>query len=258
MSPGSNLAVRSGLPTPAPTRPPIILIHGAANSSRVWTFWQCALAHRGWASHAIDLRGHGQSSHLDLSTTSMYDYTSDIRSLAGELANKPILMGWSMGGLVAMMVAATGDATACVALAPSMPAQRTDESITLRTGEFGPEEYGIVSIDPEDQPGMADHELDERRIALASLSQESRLARDQRGAGIVVQSLPCPFLLVTGTEDRAWPLKRYRSLWLGADQHQVQGASHWGLVLNRRALSGAIPAVAQWLSANYQAGQHAP
>lgn len=254
MSLGSNLAVRSVLPTEAPTRPPIILIHGAANSSKVWTFWQCRLAHRGWATHAIDLRGHGQSSHLDLSNTSMYDYASDIRSLAGELANKPILIGWSMGGLVAMMVAATGDATACVALAPSMPAQLTDESITLRTGEFGPEEYGIVSLDPEDQPGMTDLDQEERRIALTSLSQESRLARDQRRAGIVVQSLPCPFLLVTGTEDRAWPLERYRGLWLGGEQQQVQGASHWGLVLNRRGLAGAIPAVEQWLSANYSAG----
>ena len=98
---------------------------------------------------------------------------------------------------------------------------------------------------------MGDLDLEDRRIALASLSQESRLARDQRGAGIVVQSLPCPFLLVTGTEDRAWPLERYRGLWLGAEQQQVQGASHWGLVLNRRALSDAIPAVEQWLSANY-------
>ena len=251
ISHGSNLAVRSVLPADAPPRPPLILIHGAANSGKVWTFWQCQLAHRGWPSHAIDLRGHGRSSHIDLSNTSMYDYATDIRSLAGQLANKPILMGWSMGGLVAMMVAATGDATACVALAPSMPAQRTDESITLRTGEFGPEEYGIVSLDPEDQPGMADLDLEERRIALASLSQESRLARDQRGAGIVVQSLPCPFLLVTGTEDRAWPLERYRGLWLGAEQRQVQGATHWGLVLNRRALTGAIPAVEQCLSAHY-------
>ena len=251
MSLGPNIAVRSVLPAEGPTRPPIILIHGAANSSEVWTFWQCRLAEHGWASHAIDLRGHGRSSHLDLSTTSMYDYATDIRSLASGLANKPILMGWSMGGLVAMMVAATGGATACVTLAPSMPAQVTDEYITLRTGEFGPEEYGIVSLDPEDQRGMADLDLEERSIALTSLCRESRLARDQRGAGIVVQSLTCPFLLVTGTEDRAWPLERYRDLWLDGEQQQVQGASHWGLVLNRRAMSGAVPAVEQWLSANY-------
>ena len=250
MSLGPNLAVRSLLPAEATTRPPIILIHGAANSSEVWTFWQCRLAEHGWASHAIDLRGHGQSSPLDLSTTSMYDYATDIRSLAGGLSRKPILIGWSMGGLVAMMVAATGEAEACVTLAPSMPAQLTDESITIRTGEFGPEEYGIVSLDPEDQRGMADLDLEERRMALTSLSRESLMARDQRGAGIAIQSLPCPFLLVTGTEDRAWPLECYRDLWLGGEQQQMQGASHWGLVLNRRAMSAAVPAVERWLSAN--------
>ncbi len=137
------------------------------------SFWQRELAASGWSSYAIDLRGHGRSDALDLSRTSMRDYETDVRSLAGQL-RRPVLLGWSMGGLVSMMVAAAGDAVACRCLAPSVPARRIDTSMPLRVGEFGPEEYGIASADPEQQPTMPDLDLEERRIALASLGRESR------------------------------------------------------------------------------------
>jgi pimeloyl-ACP methyl ester carboxylesterase len=242
------LAVSALLPEATADRPSIILVHGAANSGRVWTFWQQALAEQRWASYAIDLRGHGHSVSVDLSHTGMSDYATDVWALAGQFKRPPIVMGWSMGGLVAMMAAAAGMATACVALAPSTPARQRNAAATLRTGEFGPEEYGITSDDPEHQPSMPDLDRQERLIALASLSRESRLARDERQAGIVITSLPCPLLLITGTIDRAWPRERYTDLWLPADYLSVEGASHWGLVLNRRALATMAPAVIRWVA----------
>ena len=186
------ISVRCALPTSRTANPPIILIHGAANSAGVWTIWQREMSSRGWPTYATDLRGHGVSTGLDLSHTSMWDYASDVRSLAEQLRERPILMGWSMGGLLAMMVPAEGGSVACVALAPSMPAQKTDTSVKLHTGDFGPEEYGTTSSDPGDQPGMPDLDRDERTMALKSLCRESRLARDERRAGIVIESLPCP------------------------------------------------------------------
>lgn len=244
---GATLAVLSRLPSGVDAKVPIVLVHGAANSAKVWTFWQQELAASGWASHAIDLRGHGQSERFVLSTTTMQGYATDVRSVIKQLAQPPVVMGWSMGGLIAMMVAATGNALACITLAPSLPARRVDTSITLRNGEFGPEEYGIVSTDPEDQPAMPDLNPEERNIALASLSRESRLARDERRAGVVIESLPCPLLIVTGTEDTQWPQERYDGLWLKAEYQEVEGSSHWGLVLNRRAIASAVPMILHWL-----------
>jgi pimeloyl-ACP methyl ester carboxylesterase len=241
------LAVSAILPDTAPAHPPVILIHGSANSAAVWTFWQQELAAQGWPSYAIDLRGHGQSGPYDLSHTSMHDYAADVALLAAQFRQAPVLIGWSMGGLVALMVAATGVACACVGLAPSVPARQLDTSVPLRTGEFGGEEYGITSRDPDAQPAMPDLDREERLIALASLGRESRLARDERQRGIVIEALPCPLLIVTGTRDRAWPRERYNHLWLTADYLSVEGASHWGLVLQRRALSATIPAVLRWL-----------
>jgi pimeloyl-ACP methyl ester carboxylesterase len=242
------LAVSAVLPPRMSDDPPVVLVHGSVNSASVWTFWQQRLAEGGWASYAVDLRGHGRSAPLDLSRTSMHDYPADVRALALQFKRPPVIMGWSMGGLVAMMAAADGVASACVALAPSTPARHRDANMTLRAGEFGPEEYGIRDRNPDDQPAMPDLDRDERLIALSSLGKESRLARDERQAGVVIESIPCPFLIVTGTADTQWPRERYHSLWLQADYLSIEGASHWGLVLNRRALGTMLPAVLRWLA----------
>jgi pimeloyl-ACP methyl ester carboxylesterase len=242
------LAVSALLPGKSTDRPPVILVHGAANSASIWMFWQRELAVHGWASYAVDLRGHGRSDALDLSHTSMLDYADDVRSVAQPLKRAPIVVGWSMGGLVALMVAAASFAAACIALAPSTPARQRDPAVALRAVEFGAAEYGIISRDPQEQRTMPDLDREERVLALASLGRESRLARDERQAGIVIESLPCPLLLVTGTADRVWPSERYQDLWLKADYLSVEGASHWGLVLNRRALASMMPAVLRWLT----------
>src|SRR5690349_10555774 len=100
-----TLRVHSALATDN-GRPPLILIHGAANSAGVWRFWQEAFAARGWSSHALDLRGHGQSEPMSLADTGMADYADDVVAVVRMLRGTPILVGWSMGGLVAVMAAA--------------------------------------------------------------------------------------------------------------------------------------------------------
>jgi pimeloyl-ACP methyl ester carboxylesterase len=227
--------------------PPIVLIHGSANSAAVWTLWQQALATQGWSTFALDLRGHGNSPPVDLAEVRMADYAADVQRLVQHLAEPPILLGWSMGGLVAMMVAACGGIAACVTLAPSTPAQREDPAVSLRSGIMKADVYGITSPDPAEQPTMPDLTVEERRIALASLSLESQRARDERQRGIVIETLPCPLLIVTGSEDTLWPSSRYDALWLRADRMQMDGASHWGLVLNQRAITATLPRIVGWL-----------
>lgn len=177
----------------------------------------------------------------------MADYADDVRRLMRYLHQPPALIGWSMGGLVAMMVAARDQVAACIALAPSLPAQQEDATVALRHGVINAETYGISHTRPEDQPAMPDLTLDERRIALGALGPESQYARDERRRGILIQTLFCPLLIVTGTQDDQWPSSRYETLWIGADRLSMQGASHWGLVLNQRALCVTMPMILTWL-----------
>jgi len=235
------------VPAGASRRPPIVLVHGACNSAGVWRYWQADLASRGWSSWALDLRGHGASPVGDLASTTMADYADDVAAIAGELARPPIVMGWSLGGLAAMLAAARGRVSGYVGLAPSPPARQRDASVVLRHATFDAAEYGITSLDPFDQPTMRDLDAEERRIALASLGLESRLARDERKAGVVLTALPCPALIVASTGDATFQPSAYADLPIKAERVVVDGASHWGLVLNRRLLTTLVPTVTAWL-----------
>ena len=227
--------------------PPCILLHGAANSELVWTYWLEVLSAEGAAAFAVRLRGHDGSMSYDLSRTSMNDYVSDVCALAGQLNQPPILIGWSMGGLVALMTATKIPTAACIGLAPSTPASEIDPSIKLRTGEFTSEEYGITSNNPEDQTVMPDLNTEERMIALSSLCKESVLARDERKRGVVIDSLACPLLIITGTLDEFWPKETYADLALSAEHLSVDGASHWGLVLNQQKVAELGPKIVEWI-----------
>ena len=146
------------------------------------------------------------------------------------------------------MMAATKTATAaCIGLAPSTPAAAIDPGVELRNGQFTSADYGITSDKPEEQTVMPDLSGEERAIALASLGKESLLARDERKRGIVIESLSCPLLIATGTLDEFWPAAVYRDLPLPADRLSLEGASHWGLVLNRQKVSAFVPEVVAWI-----------
>ena len=246
--PGALLACTVLLCHASPPRPPVVLIHGSANSAGIWQGWQQALAQTGWSSYALDLRGHGRSAAVDLAHVSMTDYAQDVQELVAQLRQPPVLLGWSMGGLVALMVAARGGVAACVTLAPSVPALQVNTTTPLRTGVMTAAAYGITSTDPAVQPAMPDLTLEECAIALMSLGPESLYARDERQQGIVIPALPCPLLLVTGSQDGLWPTTRYADLWLPATRLEMVGASHWGLVLNGRALATYVPQIVAWLA----------
>ena len=248
---GPALAATMRRPPRAVHQLPLIFVHGAANSAAVWTIWLEAMATLGWHGYAVDLRGHGASAFDadddSLANTDMSDYADDVLRLIDEVGQPAAIIGWSMGGLVAMMAAARRDVFACIGLAPSTPSRQRDPAVTLRRGVFGPEEYGLTNDDPHEQPAMPELDLEERRLALDSLGPESRYARDDRKAGIVIDALPCPLLIATGAHDRQWPRSAYNDLWLNADYLTDNAAGHWGLVLRRATVDRLAPAVDTWL-----------
>jgi pimeloyl-ACP methyl ester carboxylesterase len=82
---------------------PIVILHGLFGSSRNWATAGRALAAWGAVS-ALDLRNHGDSPHSDSHT--LADMVGDVREWLESLgAERPVLIGHSMGGQVAMALA---------------------------------------------------------------------------------------------------------------------------------------------------------
>ena len=86
-------------------KPPVLLIHGMFGGARYWEKYQGYLAQCGYESHAMNLRGHhGSRPVRDIGKVSLDDYVADALEVAAALKN-PIVMGHSMGGLIAQKVA---------------------------------------------------------------------------------------------------------------------------------------------------------
>ena len=80
---------------------PIVLLHGLSSSSRIWDQVAARLAPR-WRVVALDQRGHGRSDKPDRG----YDFATivadDRAALAALGAERPLLVGHSWGGNVAL------------------------------------------------------------------------------------------------------------------------------------------------------------
>jgi len=79
---------------------PLLFVHGAWHGAWCWDeHFLDFFADRGYACHALSLRGHGASPGRDrLRWTRIREYVSDIAETAAQLPTPPILIGHSMGG----------------------------------------------------------------------------------------------------------------------------------------------------------------
>jgi pimeloyl-ACP methyl ester carboxylesterase len=116
-----DLTVAVEVPTSPSPKPPVLLLHGMFGGAWYWEKYQALLARSGYASHAINLRGHHGSRPVpDIGKISLGDYVADALEVARALG-RPIVIGHSMGGLLAQKVAEAGACRAAVLLASAPP-----------------------------------------------------------------------------------------------------------------------------------------
>jgi non-heme chloroperoxidase len=103
------------------SKPPVLLIHGMFGGAWYWQAYQSFLARHGYESHALNLRGHhGSRPVKDIGKVPASAYVEDALEVAATLRN-PIVVGHSMGGLIAQKVAEAGGCRAMVLMAAAPP-----------------------------------------------------------------------------------------------------------------------------------------
>lgn len=109
---------------PAPdSRPtPLLFVHGAWHGAWCWKNFLDYFAARGYNAYALSLRGHGKSAGRSrLRWARIADYVADVAQVAGTLPAPPVVIGHSMGGLVAQKYLETHRAPAGVLLSAVPP-----------------------------------------------------------------------------------------------------------------------------------------
>ncbi len=103
----------------------VVLIHGTWCRGDSWAATQAAFEERGYTVHTPTLRHHElplQEGGMKIAPLSMRDYTDDLVALVDSLDSPPLIVGLSLGGLLAQLVAArtrhAGVIAACPVPAP--------------------------------------------------------------------------------------------------------------------------------------------
>jgi len=227
-------------------KPPVLMIHGGFCGPWAWNEFADRFRAAGYDVTAPALRYHDGAKPA-LATTSLLDYAADLEKRIAEMASPPILIGHSMGGLLAQMLAARRKVAAAILLAPTAPwgvppstlfEIGTAQSLMLRVG------FWSMILEPDFNAAAA-HSLDRipearRQQILDKFCPESGRAifealhwgLDMRRASEVdIRKVTCPLLFLTGSGDRISPpgtVQRTAALYdKRAAFEVVPDMSHW-------------------------------
>jgi pimeloyl-ACP methyl ester carboxylesterase len=84
---------------------PVVLLHGGGQTRHSWGGTAAAVAASGWQAITVDARGHGESEWSSATDYRLTSFAEDVRALAATLGERPFLIGASLGGLTAMLLA---------------------------------------------------------------------------------------------------------------------------------------------------------
>lgn len=223
----------------------IVMVHGAFCGG--WTFerFRAPFEAAGFEVIAPDLRGHAPGRTSEVTGVSMSDYAADIAKICADLSAPPILLGHSLGGLVAQLAATRTPVEALVLLAPSPPWGVAGSSLEEAITAFGLQMMSPFSSGAVDPDGglMRRYSLDrvpkaEREEIVRRLRPES--ARALREAlnwwldpfmttSVGPGALSAPALAVAGALDVVHPPATVRQTAdrIGASFQLLPGMSHW-------------------------------
>jgi pimeloyl-ACP methyl ester carboxylesterase len=210
-----NLTVLAARPVRA-EHPPVLFVHGFYAQASVWKHWLPFFCARGFPAYAVNLRGRaGSRPGTRLGGVSVNDYVADAAEVA-ETLGRPVVVGHSMGGLIAQRLAELDAVRAAALIAPAPP-----RGIPLLSWKFVVKQLKVLPraltsrvIDPnrDDLRELAFNCVPQplQDVALGELVPDSgRAGRELSLTGVAVdrRRVRCPLLVVAGERDRFIPAR---------------------------------------------------
>ena len=242
---------------------PIIMVHGAFCGGWAFEAFRAPFEAAGHAVLTPDLRGHGDDDRPGaVAGLSMTDYAKDIAALCASQPAPPILIGHSLGGLVAQLAARRAPVKALILLAPSPPWGVAGSSMEEAVTAFGLMMGAAFaqSISP-DRTLMRTYSLDrmpdvEREATVQRLRPESGRALWEAlnwwldpfmTTSVGAEPIDAPCLVMVGQRDVVHPpmTARQTAQRLGADYLEMAGMSHW--LLGETGWQDVATAAWEWL-----------
>jgi non-heme chloroperoxidase len=209
----------------------IFMIHGMWGGGWYWDKFQSYFENLGYRCIAPYLRHHNikpdDPPPPGLARTSLLDYAEDLEDQIKGLDEKPIIMGHSMGGLLAQILASRQLAKAAVLITPASPAGvlsitgsvlKSFSEVLFRWGFW--KKPHKISYEKAVYAMMEKLTIEERRYVYDRCVWESGRAATEigfwflgvKGAQVNSSKLTCPLLIISCSEDNITPSKVVRKL----------------------------------------------
>jgi pimeloyl-ACP methyl ester carboxylesterase len=233
----AELSLEHAAPAGRPRSRSVLFVHGMWGGSWCFRSYLYAAAQAGWDAWALDLRGHGQSPAPEgLGRVSLADYVADVRRCLDHLG-ETVLVGHSMGGLVAQKAAEGGGVGAAVLLtsAPPRGINAIEWPVLSRLARYVPAMLAGRAFTPSrahaDFLFLNGLTPAQRDWAFPRFGAESgRAARELALGGLAVDAgaVRCPTLVVGAERDRITPaaLQRRIAARYRAEYQEAVGHAH--------------------------------
>lgn len=189
---------------------PVVCLHGAFGDHSFFRPWLSAFAAAGFDSYAVSRRGRNRVPPEPAAGVHMQDYLDDALGVVDALGGTPIVVGHSLGGLLAQQVAAVRRCRAAILVAPAPPGMLTPHPRALPVllaklpgillgrpfllGRQGASHIALNRVPAQQRAEIYDRFVPESGVTFRQM-MFGRIRVDPR-------RVTCPVLVVGGTNDR--------------------------------------------------------
>ena len=237
-------------------RHPLLLVHGMNGGSWYLRSYLEAAAAAGWNTWAVNLRGHWGSRPVpDLGRVSVLDYVQDVRDCLAALG-PAVVLGHSMGGLVAQKVAEAGGVSAAVFLTSAAP--RGIMVLSWPVLRRAWRHAGVVlgnrpfKPSPEDAAALIANRLPREtaeRLYPQLVPESGRAARELAFGAIAVDPrlVRCPTLVVGAEHDVITPARVQRKIAAKYGATYLEAIGHAHMLMLEDGWQRPLDAILGWI-----------
>ncbi len=228
---------------------PLVLLHGLTSNKGAWRPLLPTLE-ADYHVYALDLRGHGKSGRAPDNQYRNIDYARDVIAFMQQLATPVVLMGQSLGAMVAIVVAAQYAVGVRTLILLDPPLFSFDEiivqlepertqwvSLVAAAMKGNPDYDTIVARLRAALPDVADEQIKGTATYISGVAAEAAEAalRNEIWQGIdlpqALRQIACPTLLVHGDWEsgavmRPPDIERFKQYCPSAQVVRIPGAAH--------------------------------
>lgn len=234
-------------------KPPLLFIHGAYTGSWMWSKYIPHFVQEGFRCYVMNLRSHFKSRVMDMTRVTFEDYLEDIKEVIAECSEPPVIIGFSMGGILTQKIAETEkisgmvliDSSICSQVHKEVPYKNTVDSIPV----------DIVPAPERSESSSVDESGEDIEFQRKYLSMESGKAfgacsiafGESNGISIDNSLITYPSLVIRTSnnmeeEDRL----RAEAEYFHAEYMGIKDSTHTGLLIGKRYLE-VVGIMLRWL-----------